>query len=294
MRDGDRNLLAMENIKPPEISEELIARLKTDTSKAFPHPVNVYNYIGKILTANEIEAVKQKLVNELKQNEEKVNQLCEKISADKWTDERLNFVAAKYFRNADTFWSIEQVCDYSVNLYPYAWFIDQCNRGRAEQIEFWQLYGIVLYKFTDKTTLPEPYNKIDTATKSQNPDVDFSRCLGYYRQEIDRNVSEETRRSIAEKVKAFGPAYVEAKIDEYVYKQHNISGVSLRKNEQYVIEITKTKKRLVVLFTGVNFKDEYSNIYPMGIFTLIGKAAPECFITVKPKKTRMIIEENEL
>jgi len=124
MRDGDRNLLAMENIKYPEISEELFSKLKKDTSGAFPHPINAYNYIGKILTKEEIETVSQKLINELKQNEEKVKQFCNILATEQWTDERLDFVVAKYFRNPDTFWSIEQICDYGVKLYPYAWFVD--------------------------------------------------------------------------------------------------------------------------------------------------------------------------
>lgn len=89
-------------------------------------------------------------------SDEKMALLFDLLRDDEWSNERF-MRTLKWFMKSKPFpsWTVADWFAYSVKVFPYSWYVEQCTKGRSAEIEAYVLHDkTVVYKFRDGVTLP--------------------------------------------------------------------------------------------------------------------------------------------
>lgn len=126
-----------------------------------PTSINVLGLIGNKSTKLDFLKAEEmlKLNFGVEYSKEKFAMLWEMILDEGWTDFRLketvkHFLKTKKYPN----WTISDWFDYSIDVHNYAEYLDKLNGNRQlnDQIEWYSINNIRVWKYRDGVSLPFP------------------------------------------------------------------------------------------------------------------------------------------
>ncbi|MFC2084173.1 hypothetical protein ACFLS9_03870 [Bacteroidota bacterium] len=134
--------------------------ISRDIKSCSDNGVNILDYIGEQATYDDFAQVKAMLkVNfGIDYPDEKFQLLFSLMQEEGWSKERL-YKTTKWFLQNKRYpnWTISDWFDYAVKLYPYSKYckeMDKNGKSLNDQIEWYKINGIALWKYKDGYELP--------------------------------------------------------------------------------------------------------------------------------------------